>query len=155
MSTGRSVSTVCPVTVVLYTVSLGTGTTGSVLGKKVGAGIGVGVGVGVGGVRGRGGLDTIQTKQERVARERHKYKLETEAGITPSNQTRWQAGGFYRLYFVSYHLVLQKHVPTKVTNMHSTCGGKQIFARQTTYTKGNLKLNFACAAHELLNTFLR
>ena len=48
-------------------------------------------------VREGGGVDTIQTKQKRVAREqRNKYKPRTETGTTPSNQTRRQAGGLQR-----------------------------------------------------------
>jgi len=85
-----------------------TGTNGLVLGKKVGVGAGVGevvylyrlylVGYLGGGREGRGewGVDTIQTKQKRVAREqRNKYKPSTETGKTPSNQTCRQAGGFF------------------------------------------------------------
>ena len=46
-----------------------------------------------------GGVTLIQTKQKRAAREqRNKYKprteTKTERRTTPSNQTRWQAGGF-------------------------------------------------------------
>ena len=40
------------------------------------------------------GVDLIQTKQKRAAREqRNKYKPRTETRGTPSNQTRRQAGG--------------------------------------------------------------
>ena len=42
------------------------------------------------------GVDKIQMKQKRVAREqRNKHKPKTETGTTPSNQTRRQAGGFF------------------------------------------------------------
>ena len=50
---------------------------------------------------GGGGLDLIQTKQKRAAREqRNKYKPRTETRTTRSNQTRRQAGGLNCLHIL-------------------------------------------------------
>jgi len=44
----------------------------------------------------------IHTKQKRAAREqRNKYKPKTETRITPSNQTRWQAGGLSHIFGIT------------------------------------------------------
>jgi hypothetical protein len=55
---------------------------------------------------GRGGVDLIQTKQKRAAREqRNKYKPRTESRTTPSNQTLliiWGGHGIMGVIFVSF-----------------------------------------------------